>query len=118
MINQPFHNTTSPLTSTDPFHTTHLRLASTTKSDVGGTNATHTSSASAAEGDAKSSRSLDSTPDEKGGSASSPVTNPSAGQGQDEEGGDPAKQDPNKSQSEKAEQTEKQGNKPLDPANK
>jgi len=111
----------TPVRASRPFHAASVRLAessSTTNSDVGGTNATHTSSANADEGDIKSQRSLDSTPDEKGGSVSSPISNPSAGQSQDEEGGDPMKQDPNKSQSEKAKNTEKEGNIPLDAADK
>jgi hypothetical protein len=43
---------------------------------------------------------------------------PGGAQGQDEEGVEPVKQDKNKPQQEKAKQTEQQGQKPLDAADK
>ena len=77
-----------------------------------------TSSASAEEGDIKSSRATDSPPQKDGASVAQPVSNLSAGQGQDEEGGDPSKKDPSKPADQKAKEVEKEGMQPLDAANK
>ncbi|TKA49851.1 hypothetical protein B0A49_13734, partial [Cryomyces minteri] len=65
------------------------------------------------------SRATDSQSSPDTASTANPVSNPEeSGLGQQEEGTDPVKQDPKKSDAEKAKRVEQQGNKPLDAADK
>ncbi|KAK5953335.1 hypothetical protein OHC33_005903 [Knufia fluminis] len=98
--------------------------ASTTKGDS--PNATNMGtpspkpSDSPQEGDIKSSRAQDGrAPQESGSSVARPVSEENrASAGTDEEGGDPAKSDPSKPAEQKKKETLKEGEKPLDPADK
>jgi len=71
------------------------------------------------EGNVKSSRAMDSTPQESGSSVAHPANNrEKATAAHDEEGTDPMKSDPSKPADQKKEETLDQGNTPLDPADK
>ena len=109
----------------DTFSGVVRRYASTTQGDTQNASSMATpspkASDSAAEGDVKSSRATDGRSPEKGGSVSNPISkeNQEAGQvGTDEEGTDPIKSDPHKPAAQKREETLKQGETPLDPADK
>jgi len=103
-----------------PFRATY---ASTTKGDAQNATSMETpspkSSDSQAEGDIKSSRSLDGRNQESGSSVAKPVDQDQRSEAPgDEEGGAPEKKDPNKPAEQKRAEIEKDGMKPLDPADK
>lgn len=98
--------------------------ASTTKGDGAGASSLGTPSPkpsdSPEEGDIKSSRAQEGrAPQESGSSVAQPVSAGNRSQvGTDEEGGDPAKSDPNKPAEQKKQETLQEGEKPLDAADK
>ena len=101
--------------STDPVWRTY---AATSQASPGqSSNVQQPTSDSAAESEVKSSRATESDKSPDTASVQNPVSETSTG-GQDEEGTDPMKQNPDKPAGEKAKETEKQGQTPLDPADK
>ncbi|KIV79929.1 hypothetical protein PV11_07468 [Exophiala sideris] len=94
--------------------------ATTTKGDTQNATSLGTSSPkpsdSEAEGDVKSSRALDGKNQESGSSLQQPVSQKS--QGWDEEGNAAGTKDPNKPAGQKKDEILKEGQKPLDPADK